>query len=44
MINNQRFIFTSKVKSSYSTTSGDVYDVTYINSIVGNIESLLSQI
>ena len=33
-----------KVKSSYSTTSGNVYDVTYINTTVGNIETLLSAI
>lgn len=35
---------TSKVKSTYSTTSGDVYDVTYINSTLGDIESLLGGI
>lgn len=35
---------TSKVKNSYSTTSGDVYDVTYINSTVGDIESLLAEV
>lgn len=35
---------TNKVKSSYSTTSGDVYDVSYINSTIGDIESLLSAI
>ena len=35
---------TSKVKSSYSTTSGDVYDVIYINSTIGDIESLLGGI
>lgn len=35
---------TSKVKSSYSTTSGDVYDVTYINSTIGDIETLLGGI
>ena len=34
----------SKVKNAYSTTSGDVYDVTYINTTVGNIETLLSNI
>lgn len=33
---------TSKVKTSISTTSGDVYDVTYINSIIGNIETILT--
>ena len=35
---------TSKVKSTYSTTSGDVYDVSYINSTIGNIETLLGGI
>ena len=35
---------TSKVKSSYSTTSGDVYDVTYINTMIGDIETLLSEV
>ena len=35
---------TSKVKSTSSTTSGDVYDVTYINSMLGDIESLLGGI
>lgn len=35
---------TSKVKSSNSTTAGDVYDVTYINSMIGNIEALLGGI
>lgn len=35
---------TSKVKSSASTTSGDVYDVTYINTMLGDVESLLGGI
>ena len=35
---------TSKVKTTTSTTSGDVYDVTYINTQIGNIETLLSAI
>ena len=35
---------TSRVKAAQSTTSGDVYDVTYINSLIGNIESLLSNL
>ena len=34
----------SKVKTSTSSTSGDVYDVTYINTMLGNIESLLGGI
>ena len=35
---------TSKVKSAYSTTSGDVYDVSYINTTIGDIETLLGGI
>lgn len=35
---------TSKVKTSTSTTSGDVYDVTYINTMLGDIETLLGGI
>lgn len=35
---------TSKVKSTYSTTSGDVYDISYINSTMGDIETLLGGI
>lgn len=33
---------TSKVKSSSSTTTGDVYDVTYINTMLGDIETILT--
>jgi len=35
---------TSKVKNEASTTAGDTYDVRYINSLVGDIETLLSAI
>ena len=35
---------TSKVKTSYSSTSGDVYDVTYINTTVGDIGTVLNAI
>ena len=35
---------TSNVKTSQNTTSGNVYDVTYINSVVGDIETLLGGI
>lgn len=35
---------TNKVKTTTSTTSGDVYDVTYINTMLGDIESLLGGI
>lgn len=34
----------SKVKTTKNTTSGNVYDVTYINNLVGNVESLLGGI
>lgn len=33
---------TSKVKSTNSTTSGDVYDVIYINNLIGNINTVLA--
>lgn len=35
---------TSKVKNTNSTTAGDVYDVRYINTMLGNIESLLAEV
>lgn len=35
---------TNKVKTTYSATNGDVYDVTYINSTLGDIETLLGGI
>ena len=35
---------TNKVKNSNSTTAGDVYDVRYINTMLGDIESLLGGI
>lgn len=35
---------TSKVKNETSTTVGDVYDVRYINLMIGDIESLLSEV
>ena len=34
----------SNVKDEYNTTSGNVYDVTYINSLVGNLESILEEL
>lgn len=33
---------TSKVKTTYSTTSGDVYASTYINSLIGDINTILA--
>lgn len=35
---------TSKVKNANSTTAGDVYDVRYINTMLGDIETLLGGI
>lgn len=35
---------TSKVKNVNSTVAGDVYDVTYINTMLGDIETLLGGI
>ena len=35
---------TSKVKNTTSTTAGDVYDVRYINTMIGDIETLLGGI
>lgn len=35
---------TSQVKNANSTTAGDVYDVRYINTMIGNIETLLGGI
>lgn len=34
----------TKVKNVKDTTEGNVYDTTYINSVVGNIEELLGGI
>lgn len=42
LLNNK--LDTTKVKTTISTTSGDVYDVTYINSIIGDISSALDTI
>ena len=33
---------TSKVKNSNSTTAGDVYDVRYINTMIGDVETVLT--
>lgn len=33
---------TSKVKNTNSTTAGDVYDVRYINNLIGNINTVLA--
>ena len=41
-LNNK--VNTSKVKNANSTTAGDVYDVRYINTMIGDIESLLSEV
>ena len=34
----------SNVKDEYNTTSGNVYDVTYINSMIGNLETILEEL
>lgn len=39
---NLTLLNTSKVKNTTSTTSGDVYDVVYINTMIGDIESILT--
>jgi hypothetical protein len=33
---------TNKVKNANSTTAGDVYDVRYINTMIGNVETILT--
>lgn len=39
-----KIILDTYVKSAYSATSGDIYDVTYINSLVNRIEQLEQQV
>jgi len=38
------YVQKSNIKTTTSTTTGDVYDVTYINTMLGDIESLLGGI
>ncbi|MBQ5696167.1 MAG: hypothetical protein IIV48_05880 [Clostridium sp.] len=35
---------TSKVKNANSTTAGDVYDVRYINTMIGDVETILTEL
>jgi fructose-1,6-bisphosphatase len=35
---------TSKVKNAKSTTAGDVYDVRYINTMIGDVETILTRL
>ena len=35
---------TSKVKNTNSTTAGDVYDVMYINTMLGDIDTILTRL
>ena len=35
---------TSQVKNTMSTTAGDVYDVRYINNIIGDVETILTRL
>lgn len=44
VITGKGLIDSSKVKNTTSTTAGDVYDVRYINTMIGDIESLLGGI
>ena len=41
---NEGYIRTARIKTANNTTAGNVYDVTYINSVVGDIETLLGGI
>lgn len=41
---NEGYIRTTRIKTAKTTSAGNVYDVTYINSVVGDIESLLGGI
>lgn len=41
LIDRGWYLDTSIVQIDYSDNGGDVYDVTYINNVVGNIETLL---
>lgn len=34
----------NKIKTSISSTSGDIYDVTYINNVLGDIETILTRL
>ena len=44
VITGKGLIDSSKVKTTTSSTAGDIYDCTYINSMLGNIETLLSEV
>lgn len=35
---------TSQVKNTMSTTAGDVYDVRYINNMIGDVETILTRL
>lgn len=41
---HNQYLEKNKIKNATSTTNGDVYDVTYINTMLGNIETLLGGI
>lgn len=41
---HNQYLEKNKIKDATSTTNGDVYDVTYINTMLGNIETLLGGI
>lgn len=44
LIDLENYLDISKVKNVKDTTPGNVYDTTYINSVIGNIEELLGGI
>lgn len=43
-VTEKNYLDPSKVKNTNSTTAGEVYDVRYINAMIGNIETLLGGI
>lgn len=44
VITGKGLLDSTKVKTTTSTTAGEVYDCTYINTMLGNIETLLSEV
>ena len=43
-ITGKGIVDSTKIKTTEDTTAGNVYDVTYINSMVGDIESILEEL
>ena len=42
VITGKGIVDSTKIKTSENTTQGNVYDVTYINSMIGNLETILT--